>query len=61
MLSAWGCAAVADRCTCEFGRASDGSEHGPCVYCEDAPYREAAEAKSEREDELIEEEDLWPM
>lgn len=45
------------RCTCQPGRASDGSEHGLCEWCEDEPYREAVELKAEREDGLIEEED----
>jgi hypothetical protein len=29
-----------ERCTCQPGRASDGSEHGPCAWCEDAPFRD---------------------
>jgi hypothetical protein len=35
---------MADHCTCEPGRASDGSEHGPCEYCEQTSERERYEA-----------------
>ena len=28
-----------DRCTCQSGRASDGSEHGPCAWCEEMAWR----------------------
>jgi hypothetical protein len=29
-----------DHCTCEPGRAHDGSEHGPCAYCENLAWEE---------------------
>lgn len=25
---------MSDRCTCPYGRDTDGSEFGPCEYCE---------------------------
>jgi len=36
-----------DRCTCQSGRDSDGSEYGPCAWCEDAPFREMLEAHAD--------------
>lgn len=30
-----------DRCTCRWGRDTDGSEFGPCKFCEEQSYREA--------------------
>lgn len=36
-----------ERCTCEPGRASDGSEHGMCAYCEDADRNAEIEASNE--------------
>lgn len=45
-------------CTCRSGRDTDGSEFGPCEWCEDAPRRELNEAFAEGEP--VEEEDLFP-
>ena len=30
-----------DRCTCIPGRAADGSEHGPCAWCEERAWQTA--------------------
>lgn len=43
-----------DRCTCQTGRANDGSEFGPCAFCE-----ALAEGLVEDEPELIAEDDCW--
>lgn len=29
-----------ERCTCQPGRDTDGSEFGPCAYCEEQAWRE---------------------
>lgn len=37
-----------DHCTCRQGREIDGSEFGPCPYCEEAAYQEVLQTKIER-------------
>ena len=46
---------TADRCTCEPGRASDGSEHGPCAYCEEMVWRDENGMHDEDLEAMLEE------
>lgn len=48
-----------DRCTCQSGRDYNGSEYGPCIFCEDAPFREMLEAHAEPEQIELEELEDW--
>ncbi len=36
-----------DRCTCRFGRDHDGSEFGPCPFCEEQEWLESNQPKED--------------
>jgi hypothetical protein len=52
--SSWATKMSTLHCTCRPGRDHDGSEFGPCEFCEEAHHQDALRKAKEAEDEIIE-------